>query len=127
RKGQNCIALRTAFGKLSLQSPRYYQCCATPGSAKSVSPLANLLAARTAPELAYLESKFAGLMSYGLTVSVLSEVLPLGAAISTTGVRRQVQAVAQRLESELGEERASLIANCQFDLGKRPAPGPPAP
>lgn len=60
----------------------------------------------------YLESKFAGLMSYGLTVSVLSEVLPLGTAISTTGVRRHVHAVAQRLESELGEERFSFIDTC---------------
>jgi hypothetical protein len=125
RKGQHSIAFRTAFGKLSLPSPRYYQCCATPTRAKSVSPLANLLAARTAPELVYLESKFAGLMSYGLTVSVLSEVLPLGPTISTTGVRRQVQAVAQRLESELGEERASFIDTCQLDLDKLPEPGPP--
>ena len=125
RKGQHPIAFRTAFGKLSLQSPRYYQCCATPASAKSVSPLANLLAARTAPELVYLESKFAGLMSYGLTVSVLSEVLPLGTTISTTGVRRQVHAVAQRLESELGEERFSFLDTCQLDLDKLPEPGPP--
>jgi len=125
RKGQHSIAFRTAFGKLSLQSPRYYQCCGMPGSAKSVSPLANLLAARTAPELVYLESKFAGLMSYGLTVSVLSEVLPLSTAISTTGVRRHVHAVAQRLESELGEERFSFIDTCQLDLDKLPEPGPP--
>jgi hypothetical protein len=125
RKGQHPIAFRTAFGKLSLPSPRYYQCCGTPTSAKSVSPLANLLAERTAPELVYLESKFAGLMSYGLTVSVLSEVLPLGAAISTTGVRRHVHAVAQRLEGELGEERGSFIDTCQLDLDKLPEPGPP--
>jgi hypothetical protein len=125
RKGQHSIAFRTAFGKLSLQSPRYYQCCGAPTHAKSVSPLANLLAERTAPELVYLESKFAGLMSYGLTVSVLSEVLPLGAAINTTGVRRQVQAVAQRLEGELGEERFSFIDTCQLDLDKLPDPGPP--
>jgi hypothetical protein len=43
RKGQHPIAFRTAFGKLSLPSPRYYQCCGTPTSAKSVSPLANLV------------------------------------------------------------------------------------
>jgi hypothetical protein len=125
KKGQHPIAFRTAFGKLRLQSPRYYQCCGTPTSAKSVSPLAHLLAERTAPELVYLESKFAGLMSYGLTVSVLSEVLPLGTAISTTGVRRHVHAVAQRLESELGEERVSFIDTCQLDLDKLPEPGPP--
>jgi hypothetical protein len=125
RKGQHPTAFRTAFGKLSLPSPRYYQCCGTPISAKSVSPLANLLAERTAPELVHLASKFAGLMSYGLTVSVLSAVLPLGTAISTTDVRRQVHSVAQRRESELGEERLSFIDTCQLDPDKLPEPGPP--
>jgi hypothetical protein len=125
RKGQHDIVFRTAFGKLSLQSPRYYQCGCIPTSAKSVSPLAEILAERTAPELVYLESKFAGLMSYGLTVSVLSEVLPLGAVISTTGVRRHVHSIADRIEGELGEERLSFIDTCQLDLDKLPEPGPP--
>ena len=78
-----------------------------------------------APELVYLESKFAGLMSYGLTVGILSEVLPLGAAISTTAVRRHVHSVADRVEGELGEERFSFIDTCQLDLDKLPDPGPP--
>ncbi len=125
RKGQHYLVFRTAFGKLSLQSPRYYQCCCTPTSAKSVSPLAEILAERTAPELIYLENKFAGLMSYGLTVSVLSEVLPLGAVISTTAVRRHVHLTADRIEGELGEERFSFIDTCQLDLDKLPDPGPP--
>ena len=125
RKGRHDIVFRTAFGKLNLQSPRYYQCCCMPAGAKSVSPLADILTERTAPELVYLESKFAGLMSYGLTVSVLSEVLPLGAAISTTAVRRHVHSIADRMEGELGEERFSFIDTCQLDLDKLPDPGPP--
>ena len=125
RKGYHDLVFRTAFGKLSLQSPRYYQCCCTPTSVKSVSPLTEILAERTAPELMYLEDKFAGLMSYGLTVNVLSEVLPLGAAISTTAVRRHVHSTADRLEGELGEERFSFIDTCQLDLDKLPDPGPP--
>jgi hypothetical protein len=125
RKGQHGIVFRTLFGKLSLQSPRYYQCSCSTADAKSVSPLAAILAQRTAPELAYLESKFAGLMSYGLTVSVLSEVLPLDTTISTTSVRRQVETIAQRMEGELGEERVSFIDRCQLDLDKLPRPGPP--
>ena len=125
RKGQHDVVFRTAFGKLNLQSPRYYCCSCTPANVKSVSPLADLLTERTAPELVYLESKFAGLMSYGLTVGILSEVLPLGAAISTTGVRRHVQTIADRIEGELGEEQFSFINTCQLDLDKLPEPGPP--
>jgi hypothetical protein len=36
------------------------------------------LAERTSPELAYLETKFAALVSYGLTIKLLEEVLPIG-------------------------------------------------
>jgi hypothetical protein len=125
RKGEHEIVFRTAFGKLRLPSPRYYRCSCTPAVVKSISPLAELLAERTAPELVYLESKFAGLMSYGLTVGILSEVLPLGADISTTAVRRHVQTIAGRIEGELGEEQFSFIDTCQLDLDKLPEPGPP--
>lgn len=125
RKGQHDLVFRTVFGKLSLQSLRYYQCSCMPASAKSVSPLAEIMPERTAPELVYLENKFAGLMSYGLTVSVLSEVLPLGTTISTTAVRRHVHSIADRIEGELGEERANFIDTCQLDLDRLPEPGPP--
>jgi hypothetical protein len=125
RKGEHDIVFRTAFGKLTLSSPRYYRCSCASAAVKSVSPLAELLTERTAPELVYLESKFASLMSYGLTVAILSEVLPLGAAISTTGIRRHIQAIADRIEGELGEEQFSFIDTCQLDLDKLPEPGPP--
>ena len=125
RKGEHDVVFRTAFGKLTLPSPRYYQCSCAPAAAKSISRLANLLAERTAPELVYLESKFAGLMSYGLTVGILSEILPLGSDISTTAVRRHVQTIADRIEGELGEEQFSFIDTCQLDLDKLPEPGPP--
>jgi hypothetical protein len=125
RKGEHGSVYRTAFGKLALASPRYYWCSCTPATIKSISPLAELLTERTAPELMYLESKFAGLMSYGLTIGILSEILPVSAAISTTAVRRHVQTVARRIEGELGEEQFSFIDTCQLDLDKLPEPGPP--
>jgi len=40
---------------------------------KTFSPLAGLLTEHTAPELLYLESKFAALVSYGLTADLLQE------------------------------------------------------
>ena len=73
RNGRHEIVYRTLFGKLRLNSPRFYACpCQDAASRASLSPLAERLPERTAPELAYLESKFAGLMSYGLTVDLLS-------------------------------------------------------
>ena len=84
-----------------------------------------LLAERTAPELAYLEAKFAALMSYGLTVAVLGEILPLGVELNTTEVRRQVRDVADRLEGELGAEQFSFIEGCQAEWDRLPRPDPP--
>jgi hypothetical protein len=53
-KGQHPIVFRTLFGKLTLESPRLYACrCKQAQTGKSLSPLADLLNERTAPELAY--------------------------------------------------------------------------
>ena len=51
-------------------------------------------------------------MSYGLTVELLKEVLPISQELSTTAIRQRVRQTAQRLEDELGEESrtCSLVA-----------------
>jgi hypothetical protein len=78
RKGQHEIVFRTPFGGLRLCSPRLYQCSCRHMGRANFSPLAEQLPERTAPELVYLETKFAALLSYGLTVDILSEILPIG-------------------------------------------------
>jgi hypothetical protein len=126
RNGRHEIVYRTLSGKLSLKSSRFYACsCQDTPPRRSVSPLAERLPERTAPELAYLESKFAALVSYGLTVELLAEILPLGEELAKTSVRRQVQRVAERTESELGDEQFSFIAGCQRDWDQLPRPDPP--
>jgi hypothetical protein len=126
RKGRHEIVYRTLFGKLRLDSPRLYACsCQDAAPRASTSPLAERLPERTAPELAYLEAKFAALMSYGLTVELLTEILPLGAELNTTAVRRQVRAVAERADGELGAERPHFIEGCQRDRDQLPRPDPP--
>ena len=64
-------------------------------------------------------------MSYGLSVDLLSEVLPLANEINHTSMRRQLHSVAQRLEEELGEEKLQFIDGCANDWEKLPPPGPP--
>jgi hypothetical protein len=103
KKGTHQIVWRSLFGKLRLPSPRLYTCDCQPQQQKSVSPLAELLSERTAPEFKYLQSKWASLMSYGLSVKLLEEVLPLEAYPTT--VQRHTLDVAEKLEAELGEER----------------------
>ncbi len=126
RKGKHQIVLRTLFGKLRLDSPRLYHCgCCSTEDYRSFSPLAELLTERTAPELAYLENKFAAMISYGLTVELLAEVLPTGGDINVAGVYRNLQGLAERMEAELGEEKWQFIDGCQREWDKLPPPRPP--
>ena len=124
-KGRHQIVFRTPFGKLRLESPRLYHCQCQSDERKSFSPLADLLQERTSPELAYLETKFAALVSYGLTVELLKEVLPISQDLSTTAIRQRVRQTAQRLEDELGEEQDMFIGGCQRDWDQLPDPAAP--
>jgi hypothetical protein len=49
----------------------------------------------------YLETKFASLMSCGLTVELLAEILPLANQINMTSVRHKVQQVAARIRQHI--------------------------
>jgi hypothetical protein len=109
------IVVRSLFGTLHLSSPRWWHCACSVHETRTFSPLAALLPERSTPEVVYLEAKFAGLTSYGLSAKLLGEVLPLGRPLHATAVRFHTQAVAQRLEDELGDERCSFIDTCQRD------------
>jgi hypothetical protein len=125
RKGHHAIAYRTVFGKISLLSPRLYDCPCQNRGRHSASPLAALLSTHCAPELLYLETKFASLMSYGLSVDLLTEILPIAEEINPTTMQRHLQQVAERIEGELGKEQAMFIEGCPYTWAKQPAPGPP--
>ncbi len=124
-KHTDTIVVRTLFGTLHLRSPRWWHCPCQPQPTRTFSPLAAVLPARTTPELLYLESKFAGLVSYGLSARLLSETLPLGRPIHATAVRLHAQATAERLESELGPEQPMFVDGCQLDWDELPRPDLP--
>jgi hypothetical protein len=107
------------------ESPHLYCCSCQPAPHRSFSPLAELLSERTAAELLYLEAKWASLMSYGLTVDLLADVLPLEGHANTQSVHRHVQRVAERTGRELGEEQSMFIEGCPRDWERLPTP--PAP
>jgi len=64
-------------------------------------------------------------MSYGLTVDLLQEVLPLGKTINAATVRNNVHAVGQRIDEALGEERVFFINGCERDWEQLPRPDMP--
>ena len=129
RKGHQKLVFRTLFGKLGLDSPRFYQCKCNGGreenGAKSFSPLTTLLSERAAPEFIYLQTKWAALMSYGLTAQLLHEVLPLEKPLSTGSLTSRVRKCAERLEKELGDEQASFIEGCPSQWAAFPQPAAP--
>ena len=127
KKGQHTLVYRTLFGKLNLISPRLYDCaCHQPHQARhSSSPLATWLNSHSSPELLYLETKFASLMSYGLSIRLLSEVLPIANEVNATSMRRHQQQIAERIESELGEEQFQFIKGCPDEWRRQPRPEPP--
>jgi hypothetical protein len=125
QKGHNTLVVRTLFGKLRLPSPRLYRCPCRPRENRSCSPLAEALPDRTTPELAYLESKFVALVSYGVTVDLLAEVLPLDGAINVASLHRTLQRVGTRIDLDLGAEKGQFLDGCQRDWDGLPPPGPP--
>ena len=101
-KDHKLLGLRTLFGKISLESPRLRQCCRKAGEAASISPLPQLVSERSTPALQYLETRWASLVSYGLTVRLLQDFLPVDEELNISTVRRTALGAARRCEAELG-------------------------
>jgi hypothetical protein len=124
-KDTHTIVVRTLFGTLHLRSPRWYRCSCQPRSGRTFSPLAAALPERTTPELLYLESKFAGLVSYGMSAKLLAETLPLGRQLHASAVRLHALDTGTRLERELGPEQPMFAEGCQAEWDKLPRPDLP--
>jgi hypothetical protein len=118
-KGVDRITVRTVFGKVSLPSPRWRHCRCRPQAQKSFRPLAAALPERTSPELLYLETKLAALVSYGATASLLHEKL------NAITVRNHLLGISERCEARLGEERGSFLEGCPRDWAELPIPDGP--
>lgn len=117
------IVMRTLFGRFQLPSPRLYHCNCQQHPARTFSPLAQRLPKRTTPERHYLQTKWATLMSYGMTVDLLEELLPLHA--NATTVRRHTHDTAERLESEMVAEEETWQQGLPLIWDQTPEPTPP--
>src|SRR3954464_4860685 len=107
-KGRCRLLFRTAFGTIPLVSPRVYRCACQPAGSKTFSPLTALFTEHTAPELLYLETRWASLVSFGLTAGLLKDVLPVDARINAATIRNHQHKVALRQEAELGDGQPRL-------------------
>src|SRR5689334_1219148 len=108
-KGQYPIVFRTAFGHVPLASPRFYRCRCYPADTGTFSPLAELFTEHTAPELLYLESRWASLISFGLTTALLKDVLPVAGTTNPETVRQHLHKVADRQDANLSTGQPDLM------------------
>jgi hypothetical protein len=116
RNGSHRVCFRTPFGRLDLDSPRFYRCHCRENGRQSFSPLALWLGGHTSPELQYLEAQFAALLSYGASARVLSSVLPLEQATSITTWKRHVARVGRLLDDEAHHRLTSQPTLNEFGL-----------
>src|ERR671920_604430 len=108
-KGPGRTRFRTAFGTIALSSPRFHHCPCQPGVAKTFSPLNLLLTERMAPELLYLETRWASLVSYGMTAELLKDVLPIGGTADASTIRRHLHKVAGRHDADLSDKQLDSL------------------
>lgn len=121
-KGWRQIRYRTVFGDIAIESPRLYSCQCHNGSAKTFSPLNQLLPDHVAPELLWLETKWASLVSFGVTSDLLKDVLPIDVKLNPDTIRRHLGRVATRMEAELADERYSFIETSAHQRAELPNP-----
>ena len=107
-KDHRTIRYQTLFGNLTLKGDRYRRCGCMPGDTKTLTPVAKLLSERTSPEMLFLESKLAALVSYGISAKLLREFLPVDAKLSPSTVWKHAMKVAQRCETTSAEVTSGL-------------------
>lgn len=81
-KGHHTIQFRSLFGIVAIPGLRLYHCSCANSSTKSFSPLNEWLPEHTSPELMYIQTKWASLMSYGSTADLLHDVLPVNQSLT---------------------------------------------
>ena len=122
KKGAHAIRYRTVFGDIPVTSPRYYRCPCDGRRPETFSPLSELLPDHMAPELLWLETRWASLVSFGVTAHLLKDVLPIGESLSAETVRNHLHKAARRMEGELADEQVFFIQTCPRDRTTMPLP-----
>ena len=124
KKGSYPLQLKTLFGNVTVESPRYYLPPTETGP-KTYSPLQYLFPQRVTPERLYLETKWASLIPYQKTADLLHDVLPIAAKLTGTTIQHHLHAVVQAQEQQLPAEVASFQGVCQLEREALPCPARP--
>jgi hypothetical protein len=125
-KDAGSTAVKTVFGRVEVPNPRWHRCACETTGPKTFRPTQVWLQGRTSPELIYLETKWASLIPFAKVVELLKEVLPLDDVENQETVRNHLQATAERMEQELGDERQlNLFEGSEEEWEQQPLPDGP--
>ena len=75
-KGRTSLQFRTPFGDVPVTGPRLKSCPCQSATRGSFSALTGLFTEHVAPEMLYLETKWASLVPFGVTVELLTRLSP---------------------------------------------------
>jgi hypothetical protein len=76
--------------------------------------------------MVYLEAKWASLIPFAKTADLLRDVLPVEGSVNPEAVRAHLQATAEQMERDLGEERQlNLFEGSEQDWEQQPLPNGP--
>jgi hypothetical protein len=118
------IQYRTLFGIVTIPNLRLMHCQCSAHKTKSFSMLNDWMTEHNSPELQYIETKWASLMSYAMTTDLLKEVLPINASLNAETVRHHLHKVAQQQDDQLSDQ-PRFVSGCQNTWAKLPRPGKP--
>ena len=104
-KDAGISTVQTVFGTVAIPNPRWNSCPCKIGRPKTFRPIAACLQGRVSPERLYLETKWASLIPFERVSELLKEVLPIDKSTNHETIREHLHRIAERMESELGEER----------------------
>jgi hypothetical protein len=124
-KERGTHTVKTVFGPVSLPNPRWHQCPCQTGGPKTFRPTAAWLKGRISPELLYLETKWGSLIAFEKVADLLKEVLPVGESTNHETIREHLQGIAERMETELGDERQCDPFQPQKEEAEQPLPNGP--
>ena len=123
-KGYHSIQYRTLFGIVNLSSPRFIYCQCHNRRTKHLVHSAIGCHDKNSPELQYIETKWASLISFEQTANLLKDVLPVGETENAVNNQKSPTRYSKKAGKRI-RGKTGIYFLCQNELDKFPKPDKP--
>lgn len=127
RQQSNPAAHRQDSVRAGLQAESAVGAVLMPAGRTEDGPAGRRAPGRTSPELICLQTKLGSVIPVERVADLLIVLLPVGESTIHDTIREHQQAIAERIETELGEERPSIDFECREEQGEQLLPDGPTP